>query len=258
MEPSPAYTYEDPGNFAAYVLITDADGTLADTTREVSVGSIPPLAANVVITSFELREIHLDDVFEPNDQVGTYVGAAPMYSQLYAYLDTRTLELTAAVTNQGETDAEPFGVEIFENLDDAPAPGRVADLTHSVETLASGETTQATFTIENAEGRHWSTWLRVGTQLETQEVDATEDVDRFRFYQDAGYPINVTLDLLPSDYDVVLFTPSGSYVGSYNGGTYHEHISITAPYSGFYTVMIYSFEGRGDSDDFYRLTLDLR
>ncbi|TKK71519.1 T9SS type A sorting domain-containing protein [Ilyomonas limi] len=88
-------------------------------------------------------------------------------------------------------------------------------------------------------------------------IDTSDDLDFFKFTTTTSAPnFKVMLTDLPKDYDLKLFNPSGTQIGSsQNGSTSSESIAYNGGIAGTYRVEVFGFNGVYSATSCYTLKI---
>lgn len=99
--------------------------------------------------------------------------------------------------------------------------------------------------------------ISTGTNIRSQ-ISTTSDVDYYSFTTTGTNTITIRLDSLPADYDVRLFSSTGSQLGlSQNGDTNAELITYNLATAGTYYVQVFGYNGAFNATRCYRLSATL-
>ncbi len=207
------------------------------------------------------------DAYEPNDAAAKFLGGPGfIYDLQNGKIEPIEASFKVDVVNAGDASASAFDVDLF--LGGAPtAAAQRGAQTQNVPSLPAGAATSLTFTVKSgaavANLKAVAKLDAVEAIAENDETDnvtselqatlAKSDVDWFSIDQDQGFSIQITLDNLPADYDLELFSQNGTRVAqSGNDGTAAESINYTAGGTQRYYVKITGYQGAA-SDTPYRL-----
>ena len=122
----------------------------------------------------------------------------------------------------------------------------------------SAVTTGCTDIYEPNESRTAAKVIAVNTAI-TGLIGTTTDKDYFKFTNTASQPnIQVTLTNLPNDYDLKLYSSSGSLLAtSQNGGTTSEMIKYNSAPVGTYYAYVYGYSRAYSTTNCYTLTASI-
>lgn len=99
--------------------------------------------------------------------------------------------------------------------------------------------------------------ISTGTSIRA-EISMPTDVDYYKFTTTGVNNITVRLDSLPADFDIRLYSSTGSQLGlSQNGGTDAETITYNNAAAGTYYIYIYGYDGAFSATKCYRLLTTL-
>jgi hypothetical protein len=130
-----------------------------------------------------------------------------------------------------------------------------ATTSYTLRVLVS--TSACTDSWEPNETRETAASIPVGLHIGPKICSPT-DVDFFKFAATAGQQIEVAMDSLPANYDMYLYNPAGGLIDfSENAGTADESMAATATTTGDHYIRVYGAAGAYDTDDAYRLRVDL-
>ena len=264
------HTYTADGSFQAKLTVTDEDGDTAAANVTIVVNSNQAaMLPDLQVGTWDAFGSGLDDVYEPNDTVATYLGdwENSPYSISNAYIDEVDVTYYVDVVNFGKALNTPFDVDFYQHAPGGPGVTVYGDDWETVNSLAENATQRIYFTVFNVEPDVTnSSYARLDTfddieeSVETNnlsmnlDVTAFPDVDWFAVDQDAGFDITVALSSLPADYDVEIYDPSGAFLAdSASAGTTSELVTVTAPATGFYYIRIFGYNGARSSSDSYLL-----
>lgn len=265
------HTYAANNTYAAKLKVTDADGDEATATVTIVVNSTQSTQPDLQLANFGAFASGLDDNYEPNDSAAHYLGDYGTNGMTYtitdAYIDPVDVTYYVDVLNFGAALNTAFYVDFYANLQSAPAANVYGDQYQSVSNLSANGSKRLYFTVADPQpGVMRRSYMRADTLSQVTEsvetnnlssgLDVTPvgDVDWFSVYETSGFQLQITLDLLPADYDVELYNAAGTKVAfSTNGGTTAETINYTTPANGLYFIKVFGYNGARSATTPYRL-----
>ena len=135
--------------------------------------------------------------------------------------------------------------------------GSVSAYTTSTNFTTTAATTVCTDKYESNNTLATAAAIAAGTAFDAQ-IASSSDKDYYSFANTtAAKNIRVTLSNLPADYDVVLYSPSGTQVGiSQNSSTTTEAIKYNSGAVGTYKVYVYGYSSAYSNTKCYNLKVE--